>query len=187
VHVDVQNASVRPQLPAPAQPGTAGGGYPGGDGQTPPQGGDIPSAPDPSAGNFALAERINNLVGTYNTPLMRSRPGAQFVASGGRWAIAPAFLVGIAAAESTLGRDASAQAAFNPFGMLSGPGRLIRYASYAHAIEATAKNLRQNSAYAGKTTVRSVYDQTYCVGTCHPETIEYIMVKLGFSPNMRVR
>jgi hypothetical protein len=150
--------------------------------------GGYPTSPGaPSAGE--LVKRIDALLRSYSSPLAGT--GDTFVSAGSQYAIAPAFLVGIAAAESTYATgtpNAHARAAHNPFGMLTSSRRLIVYGSWEEAIRATAANLRNNSAYSGKTTVDTI-GPTY-VG--HPSPAWYVNVKdamsrLGFNPAMRVR
>lgn len=144
----------------------------------------------------ALAKKIDDLLRQYNSPM--GNMGAAFVSYGKRYAIAAAFLVGIAYAESTFATGSandSARAAYNPFGMLnSGPGSGHRqYGSYEEALQAVCRTLdpqRAGSSYVGRHYVDEVRDkycgsQSFCPNWS--PNVNTTMQRLGFDPAMRVR
>ena len=69
------------------------------------------------------------------------------------------FALGVANTESTLGKNCYG---FNPFGMLSSPGKLIRFSSWTNAVQYFGK-LMQKNWYSGKS-IEGIA-KTYCPPT----------------------
>lgn len=169
-------------LPAvPYGTSLAGGGSSGGGGATTTVSGGAMTG-DTAAIKAAITAYLEKKAEQMGFRSMLLEATDEIAAGAVQWKTSPWFLIAVAGGESSLGRDASAKAANNPFGMLqTGHGSpLIRYDSVKEAVKAWYKNLNTNNAYAGKTTVAAIGD-VYCYGNCPnwDTNIPSLMTEMG--------